>query len=125
MNAVQSRSSDGYVPYCNDCRSYHAVPADAHHWGQLQCQRPWDEWEKDMMESTAPELIPESEVGSVVRLKAGGPRMTIIRLGKDHPTQSPDWRMCAWFDDGQHCQKEWFPVAALLNPTEHVMWSKK
>lgn len=47
------------------------------------------------------------KIGDVVRLKSGGPPMTVTRLDAD------DIVRCAWFPDDQDTKNTFFPSAAL------------
>ena len=46
------------------------------------------------------------EVGSVVRIKSGGPLMTVVRINEDTQEATCKYYNLIW-------QTEWFPVAAL------------
>jgi uncharacterized protein YodC (DUF2158 family) len=48
-------------------------------------------------------------VGDVVRLKSGGPAMTIQKLG-EYPSDQVE---CRWFTDEQECKWGSFPPACL------------
>jgi uncharacterized protein YodC (DUF2158 family) len=45
--------------------------------------------------------------GETVRLKSGGPLITIVQLGSDN------WVQCMWFDDASN-KKDWFNAKALI-----------
>lgn len=47
-------------------------------------------------------------VGSVVRLKSGGPHMTVIERG-------PNWCYLTWFkeDESDPVLKDWIPISCL------------
>jgi len=52
------------------------------------------------------------EIGDVVRLKSGGPPMTVTQVGIRHMTgQMTVW--CTWFDAKNTPQDGTFPPAAL------------
>lgn len=51
----------------------------------------------------------ELKIGDVVRLKSGGPDMTISAPGAD----SRIWS-CCWFGDGEKLQVGFFPTAILV-----------
>ena len=56
-------------------------------------------------------------IGDVVRLKSGGPLMTVTALHTDYPESSPDTTedriKCQWFDENRTSKMLRFPVAAL------------
>lgn len=58
--------------------------------------------ETDQKDSTGPES-PKIVVGSVVRLKSGGPNMTVDEVGQNE--NEGDYANCAWF----------VPTASTLN----------
>lgn len=57
------------------------------------------------------------QVGNTVRLKSGGPPMTVKELVATHvhsPPDAPrDHVMCQWFDETGKCRTARFPVASL------------
>lgn len=61
--------------------------------------------------------------GSLVRLKSGGPVMTIMRTGV-----TDDRQLCAWFDRELHCNHEFFCPDMLEPVTKEqvaaeIMWA--
>ena len=56
------------------------------------------------------------EVGDVVQLKSGGPRMTVSAVDVPVLEQNADADLtCDWFTNGKHA-REVFPTAALVRP---------
>lgn len=53
------------------------------------------------------------EIGDVVRLKSGGPRMTVVDQSMD---QSMNSFQCAWFD-GAELKAEWFRTEIIEKST--------
>ena len=51
--------------------------------------------------------IAEIKVASRVRLRSGGPLMTVIAL-------AADGAQCEWFNESGNTQKEWFPLVTLV-----------
>lgn len=52
--------------------------------------------------------------GGVVRLKTGGPCMTVLGLVNTGDTKHPRWAVqCAWFDDVGRPYRDLFPWHAL------------
>lgn len=57
------------------------------------------------------------KVGDVVRLKSGGPAMTVTNVGEAHMSGVMSvW--CAWFDQKQSKQTGTFPVASVEKEEE-------
>ncbi len=57
-----------------------------------------------------PEMrMTEFKVGDVVRLKSGGPPMTIVYIDNEFSTQLS----CRWFVEGHEVRHDQFPPAAL------------
>ena len=52
-------------------------------------------------------------VGQTVRLKSGGPLMTIIEVRTAMNTKQPTWADCQWFDDKNQLKEGQFLLAAL------------
>lgn len=52
----------------------------------------------------------EFKVGDVVRLKSGGPSMTVVGFQKTHPSMAS----CVWFLSGEELYKEFFTVESLM-----------
>jgi uncharacterized protein YodC (DUF2158 family) len=52
------------------------------------------------------------QVGDVVRLKSGGPAMTVTKTGF-----GADMVLCEWFEEGDAKQKS-FPTASLIRIEE-------
>ena len=55
-------------------------------------------------------------VGDVVCLKSGGPKMTIVGLAPVEGTPSTSWWLCRWFETFgpvQQVRQEQFPELAL------------
>jgi uncharacterized protein YodC (DUF2158 family) len=53
------------------------------------------------------------KVGDIVRLKSGGPPMTVVRIPAiDLPSLPPEDFVCSWFEGKRHHQKS-FPAEAL------------
>ena len=48
------------------------------------------------------------EVGAVVMLKSGGPKMTVMAYQKDYEKY-----LCRWFDDSKKPYEDYFEEAAL------------
>jgi uncharacterized protein YodC (DUF2158 family) len=55
------------------------------------------------------------KVGDVVRLKSGGPRMTVESISKDEMTRGTIW--CVWFDKTDR-KSGTFPEDALETATD-------
>lgn len=55
-------------------------------------------------------MADEFAPGDVVRVKSGGPSMTVVEVG-DYLGQRKAW--CEWFDEKNKPQKETFSVHAL------------
>ena len=53
---------------------------------------------------------PKHQVGDVVRLKSGGPLMTISSLGRSSDTTTA---FCAWFSDDGQAWSHSFPLDCL------------
>jgi uncharacterized protein YodC (DUF2158 family) len=55
-------------------------------------------------------------VGKVVQLASGGPKMTVVEVGRPKQPRPGDDRFvrCAWFNDGDHIEFASFPPAALV-----------
>lgn len=52
------------------------------------------------------------KIGSVVRLKSGGPYMTVTRVGHPGSYVAENHVKCDWFVKGEH-KDSTFPVASL------------
>jgi uncharacterized protein YodC (DUF2158 family) len=55
--------------------------------------------------------------GDVVRMKSGGPAMTVEYIGKQHMGSSTNAAQCSWFQmekGNQVRHKEWFELVALI-----------
>jgi uncharacterized protein YodC (DUF2158 family) len=50
------------------------------------------------------------EIGGIVRLRAGGPEMTVIALRNNG---SP-FALCAWFTVEHECRERWFHASTLV-----------
>ena len=50
--------------------------------------------------------------GDTVRLKSGGPNMTVTGVGDPHETGTV-WVTCEWFDEKETHQSSTFPADAL------------
>ena len=54
----------------------------------------------------------EIEVGDVVRLKSGGPNMTVVQISRTQfDTELSVW--CEWFDEKNKAHKETFKLVAV------------
>ena len=51
--------------------------------------------------------------GMVVRLKSGGPKMTVVRTGDYSPMGPEDGVLCQWFDDKHKRTEEVFDAATI------------
>lgn len=51
--------------------------------------------------------------GDVVRLKSGGPKMTIVKFGTGYHHGTVDGYECTWFDDKNTVKTEVFQEALL------------
>ena len=51
------------------------------------------------------------KVGDTVRLKSGGPRMTVTDVGNRPKEGAVVW--CAWFDDKRNEKTGFYPAAAV------------
>lgn len=59
----------------------------------------------------------EIKVGDVVRLRSGGPRMTVVnRRGENNA-----WVECQWFDDKKQVTEKGFIVDALTLANDDIM----
>ena len=56
----------------------------------------------------------EFKKGDVVRLKSGGPRMTVVDLGSFRPTGPEDGVKCQWFDAGRRTEEVFDSATGLL-----------
>lgn len=56
-------------------------------------------------------MAEQFQVGDVVRLKSGGPQMTVADTGEDMSGRQMVW--CMWFDEKGARQQETFPPEAL------------
>jgi uncharacterized protein YodC (DUF2158 family) len=56
----------------------------------------------------------EIKIGDVVKLKSGGPDMTVNEIGKSGMTgEGPLAAWCSWFDKGEE-KKGTFPLTSLI-----------
>jgi uncharacterized protein YodC (DUF2158 family) len=101
---LTSKTGESKTPY--KAFTYAWTVKDSDWWGEIIGWRYADE-----------PLVTKSEwtpqVGDVVRLKSGGPLMTIRVIDKDDPADS--W--CHWFDGNRSCL-ELFPTACLEPATK-------
>ncbi len=51
------------------------------------------------------------KIGDTVRLKSGGPTMTVTAVGMDD--KGTAWITCVWFDDKENKDASSFPANAL------------
>lgn len=60
-----------------------------------------------------------TELGDLVRLKSGGPTMTVTQLGSSMAMTGADvpWYGCAWFHEGKYAYA-CFPEQALVHEPE-------
>jgi uncharacterized protein YodC (DUF2158 family) len=56
----------------------------------------------------------EWKPGDVVRLKSGGPTMTVVTVGESQFGEPTVW--CEWFDDKNQPQKHTFSPTSLQTP---------
>jgi uncharacterized protein YodC (DUF2158 family) len=66
-------------------------------------------------------MAEEFQPGDVVRLKSGGPLMTISSLGMERATSTTQGAYCSWFEatkGKQQKEQGWFPLTSLkkVNP---------
>lgn len=54
------------------------------------------------------DMVPAFEVGDVVKLRSGGPAMSIYEVIDD------DTVICQWFDDSDHEQRTDFNISCLV-----------
>lgn len=50
------------------------------------------------------------KIGTIVRLKSGGPKMTVVEDCRDPIDALVE---CGWFDGGTYSGRRWFPTLAL------------
>ncbi|MGN8135411.1 YodC family protein [Paraburkholderia sp. 22099] len=67
-------------------------------------------------------------VGDVVTLKEGGPRMTVTYAGAV-ALNPGEWLMCEWFDEEGELRREMFSPASVRTeprsiPAASVMWNR-
>jgi len=62
----------------------------------------------------APSPPPSYPIGSLVRLRSGGPAMTVMTIG-----QTDGHRECGWFD-GALLMEGWFPAETLESAPAHA-----
>jgi uncharacterized protein YodC (DUF2158 family) len=55
-------------------------------------------------------------VGELVKLKSGGPNMTVTSIGKS--ADRPDIFVCQWIDKDHRAQTGSYPAEALIKPAE-------
>ncbi|MTW11417.1 DUF2158 domain-containing protein [Pseudoduganella eburnea] len=53
------------------------------------------------------------EKGVVVKLKSGGPKMTVVGVGDYGPIGPEDGVQCTWFDEKNKLQSQTFDAAVL------------
>lgn len=58
------------------------------------------------------------ESGTVVRLKSGGPKMTVVAYGKYGIGATQESYLCRWFDDKNKVVEATFSQAELKQATE-------
>jgi uncharacterized protein YodC (DUF2158 family) len=51
--------------------------------------------------------------GNVVKLKSGGPKMTVMNVGDWSPTGPVDGVLCTWFDEKNKHSEHVFDAATL------------
>jgi uncharacterized protein YodC (DUF2158 family) len=51
--------------------------------------------------------------GEVVRLKSGGPDMTVMELKRHMKTNQNHWAECQWFDEKHQLKSETFLLTSL------------
>jgi uncharacterized protein YodC (DUF2158 family) len=54
------------------------------------------------------------QVGDIVILKSGGPKMTVCGVPSEHTSQC----RCQWFDESGELQRSTFPPSALKSVSE-------
>lgn len=62
--------------------------------------------------SAAPEPI---NTGDTVRLRSGGPRMTVDQIKLLPITDVPTWANCVWINDAGHLQQHLFQLTSLVS----------
>ena len=66
----------------------------------------------------------ELESGSIVRLKSGGPLMTVLSMTFKYYSRKPkravDTYLCMWFNKNNSMEAEDFPWYALYEVSPHV-----
>lgn len=90
--------------------THEAYPAKWWNWSEQSCVIGWryaDEPKQNLVPDQTQDVW-TPQVGDVVRLKSGGPLMTMRVIDKDDPSDS--W--CHWFDGNRSCL-ELFPTACL------------
>jgi uncharacterized protein YodC (DUF2158 family) len=60
----------------------------------------------------------EFQIGDTVRLKSGGPLMTVDNIGKDSMNRPMIW--CSWFDGKQVLQTKTFVPATLEKDDDNI-----
>ena len=76
-----------------------------------------DSIQADSGDAVKAEKSPDTfKIGDVVKLKSGGPEMTITNMDDSFSIISDDAASCDWFDDaGVHFTRE-FPLTCLKSP---------
>ena len=57
--------------------------------------------------------MPEIKLGDVVKLKSGGPEMTVIKIGKFGYDDRLQSAQCSWFKSSNEVERNVFPIEAL------------
>lgn len=58
--------------------------------------------------------MPELKAGDTVRLKSGGPAMTVLEIVENMHTKQPHWAKCQWFDGKGELKEEDFLLISLV-----------
>lgn len=57
--------------------------------------------------------MPDIKIGDVVKLKSGGPDMTVMKIGKFGYDEHLQSAQCSWFKSSNEVERDIFPIEAL------------
>src|SRR5689334_14185477 len=60
----------------------------------------------------------EFQPGDVVRLRSGGPPMSVERMSSEYDETPDGYAFCVWFDKTGILQEGWFASEVLARPSE-------
>ena len=67
-----------------------------------------------MPKGEAKEKIMDFKAGDVVKLKSGGPKMTIEKIGATSSANEENVAHCVWFDKDEQMKDGKFTLASLM-----------